>query len=128
MSDPSLENKMADFFNGLISSLVTGGELAAEAYIAGVDPALMAIPPIKWLVDEGIEYLGHLIGAFLATNATNIVIDVQTNGQNSKAVVAATTLKYAIASGNKDAIAKAIKEATQAYADLGHWDGVARIP
>lgn len=119
---------MADFFNGLISALMTGGETAAEAYIAAADPALMAIPPIRWLVDEGIQYLGNLVDVFLAKSATGIIIDVQTNGQNSSAVIATTALKFAEASGNKDAIKKAIAEASAAYKALGNWNGVARIP
>lgn len=119
---------MADFFNGLIGALMTGGESAAEAYVLAMDPALLTIPPIKWLIDEGIHYIGGFITAFLARGATGLVIDIQTNGQNSSAVIAATALQYAIASGKQDAIKKATEEAAKAYGNLIHWGGVAHIP
>lgn len=123
MANPTTDNKLADFINGIINALIVGGEAAAEAYIISLDPTILAIPVVKVLIEGGLKYIGGFVYAYLARGATNLVIDIQTNGEQSKAVIAATALQMAIASGDQNVIKKAAQDASTAYGNLIHWDG-----
>lgn len=111
--------------DGIISALMKGGVTAAEAYIIALDPAVFAIPIVAWLMDEGIGYLAQVLEIAGEKFATAVVIDIQTNGEESAVVNAGTELAIANASGNQEAIQNAVKDATAAYASAIHWDGSA---
>lgn len=118
-----INNQAAEIIDNVIAALMVGGEKAAEVYITALDPGLLAIPIIAWLLDEGIEYLGHIVSVIGQKNATAIVIDIQTSGEESEVVAAGTALVYANASGNKEAIQNAVNDATNAYKKLFTYDG-----
>lgn len=128
MDGPQLKNAAANFVNGLIQAILIGGKDAAEAYIATQDPELMAIEPIRWMVDEGLDLLVGAITTNFAKAASAAVIDSQTKGEASTAVTAAMALQFAEAGGKEDEIQSAIQTAAKAYAGVTNWDGVATIP
>jgi hypothetical protein len=123
MSAPSTDNAVADFFNNIISALIKGGDVAAEAYITTLDPAILALPPVALLVDQGVQYLGQIVNAYVAKGLTSIVIDVQTKGEESSCLQAALALQEAINKGDQDAINQAVQNASNAYGSLIHWNG-----
>lgn len=122
---PQTDNKVADFMNNLINAFLQGGETAAEAYVVGLDPAILALPIVELLIKDGLSWIGNYIDAYLARAATGIVIDIQTNGEKSDALNAATALQFAIASGDQAAIQAAADNAAAAYKKLINWDGSA---
>lgn len=126
--DIQITNTLADSVVGIINALIGGGEDAAELYLTSLDPILMADPFMKFLVDEGVDWLGGLIDNFLAKGAAAAVIDIQANGENSELVTATTALQFAEASGNQEAINAAVQTAANAYRKLINSDGNAVIP
>lgn len=122
-SSPTTENVAADILNGVISALMSGGEKAAEAYLTALDPAVLAIPIIAWIMDEGIKYLGQILSVAGQKFADEIVIDVETNGERSSVITTATALQFALASGNATDIALATQNASAAWGKLIHYDG-----
>lgn len=120
---PTTDNKAAEILDGVISALMSGGEKAAEAYIIALDPAILATPFGTWLVDEGVSYVGQILSIAGQKFANEIVIDIQANGEQSSVITTATSLQYALASGDTAAITLATKNASDAWGGLIRWDG-----
>lgn len=116
-------NQAATILNEVIGILMTGGEKAAEIYLTALDPGLLAIPIIAWLMDEGIEWLGQIVSIAGQKTIDGIVIDVQKNGEQSQAVTAATALILANGSGNADGITQATTALEAAYKSAINYDG-----
>lgn len=123
MSTPTTDNKAADILNGVISALMSGGEKAAEAYLTALDPTILTVPIIAWLMDEGVQWLGQVLSIAGQKFADNLVIDIQTNGEQSGVINACTELSLALASGNQTAIDKAKLDASSAYQAAFAFDG-----
>lgn len=123
---PTANNQIAEFLDQFINALVTGGEVAAEAYITSLDPALLAVPIIKWFVDQGVQYLGKLLSVATQKVITGLVIDIQTNGEESAVLTSATALALAQGSGDPAAVQNAVNDAIKAWGELIHWDGSAQ--
>lgn len=121
---PVAENVVGNFIAGLIKSIMTAGEDGAKAYLTALDPAVFGNPIIKFFVDEVLDELVKQLGQAFTNIATGVVIDIQTKGQNSAAVNAATALAFALAGKDPHAIAKAREDAIKAYGSLVHWDGI----
>lgn len=124
---PATTNAVATFVNGLISAAMTGGEVAVEAYITALDPAILAIPIVQDLLDELVSSVGDAIYGNIAKIADAIVFDIQTNGEASTAAKAATTLANATQGGDQNAIAQATQGLINAYGSLIHSDGTTTI-
>lgn len=126
MADDSLPvNTLADIVNGIISAINQGGLTAAEAYVTALNPAVFGEPIIAYFVDKGLGWLESLIAEIEVRDATAIVVDIQTNGEQSAVVQAGAALAFANASGDQDAISKAKQGLVTAYGGLIHFDGVA---
>lgn len=123
MADPTTDNKALEIINGVISALMSGGEKAAEDFIIALDPALFGIPFVTWLLDEGVHYLAMVISVAGQKFADSVVIDIQTNGEESNVITATTALAIAQASGDAGAINNAIGVASDAYKKAFNLDG-----
>jgi ABC-type cobalt transport system substrate-binding protein len=102
---------------------MTGGESAAEAYVTALDPALLAEPFFAFVIDQGVSEVGSLLTGVFANMGITIVIDIQTNGEDSSVLQAATALQFANSSGNQNAINQSTQKLVQAWGSLIHWDG-----
>ena len=125
MSDPTPVNSAADVVNGIIKAINSGGVTAAEAFVTALDPELLGNPIVAYFLDKGIEWLADLIQQIEIRDATAIVIDIQTNGEQSAVIQAGAALAFANASGDKNAIEKAKQNLIGAYGSLIHFDGIA---
>lgn len=123
---PTTNNVAAEVLDGVISALMSGGEKAAEAYLTTLAPEVLAIPIIAWIMDEGVHYIGQILSIAGQKFATQIVIDVQTRGEQSSVITTATALQFALSSGNASDIAIATQNASAAWANLIHYDGSAQ--
>ena len=120
---PTTTNEIAEIINQVISAFMSGGEAAAEAYLTALDPALLALPPIAWLMDEGVGYLGQILSVAGQKFVDSIVIDIVSNQEKSSVITTATAFQFALGSGNQAAITQASQNLSTAYANLIHWDG-----
>jgi hypothetical protein len=119
----STDNQAADVVNGIIRAIISGGETAAETYLTALDPALLSIPIVHWLMDQGVHYVAQIVSISGQQFADNIVFDIQTNGEKSDTITAGTALAIAIASGDQGAIQKAKDSAGAAYKKAFQLDG-----
>ncbi len=119
----TIENDALTITNGVIGAFFQGGEVAAEAYLTALDPSLLALPIVAWFLDEGVALLGKFLRVATEKFADSVVIDIQINGEKSKALNACTELALALGSGNTDAIAQASQDAKDAYKAVVHFDG-----
>jgi hypothetical protein len=126
-STPSDTDKVATVFNTFLKAIATGGAQAGEVYVKSLDPALLTLPIISQLLDFGISEISNAIYGFIARSVTGLIIDIQTNGENSKVMSAGTALQLANASGNAQAIQLATTNMVQAWANEVFWDGQADI-
>lgn len=122
---PTAQNKAAEFFNNVIEALLEGGMEAAIVYITGVAPEAMAVPIVSWAVREGLSYLEQMVSKAGQKAATQIIIDVQTHGEQSSVITTATALQFALSSGNGEDIRIATDNAAQAIGRLVKFDGFA---
>lgn len=123
MSTPTTSNTAANIINDVISALMSGGEQAAEAYLTALDPAILSVPIIAWLMDEGVQWLGQILSIAAQKFADNVIIDIQTNAENSEVINASTALALAIGSGDQSAIQNAVSNASAAYKAAFGFDG-----
>lgn len=123
LASPTTDNKALGVINGIISALISGGEKAAEAYIVALDPALLGIPIINWIIDEGVGYLATIVSVAGQKFADALVIDIQTKQEGSNVITATTALAIAQASNDQKAIDAAIKAASSAYKTAFNLDG-----
>lgn len=117
------ENKAADIVNEVVSAFMSGGEKAAELYLTSLAPEILGIPIVQWLLDEAVSYIGQIISVSGQKFADQIVIDIQTNGEKSSVLTAATELQYALASKDPEAISKATSNLTTSWGNLIRYDG-----
>jgi hypothetical protein len=122
---PVITNKVATVLNKFLQILTTVGDDAAEAYLTSLDPAILGLPVIRDLLDLGVSDIGMAVYNFLAVLSTNLVIEIQTNGEESKVVSSGTALEFAEASGDATATKAALQNYIQSIASLVHWDGTA---
>ena len=120
--NPTSDNKIADFVNGLVNALMSGGVTAAQTYLTATSP-IFAYPFINWLSNIALNYLAGIIGTAVKNALDTIVIDIQTNGEASSVIQTATALAIAQASGDVNAITQAKHAAIDAWAALIHSDG-----
>jgi len=123
MSSPTTVNKATVFIEGVISALMSGGELAAEAYITALEPEIFGIPFFHWLMTEAVSYMGQFLQVAGEKFADNVAVDIQTKGEESDVITAATALAIAEASNDPVAIAGAVKAAGAAYKAAFNLDG-----
>ncbi len=123
MSGPSATNSTADVINGIISALMSGGEVAAEAYITALDPVLFTPPIMQWLLDRGVQYLGQILSIAGQKFADQVVFSIQTQGEQADVITATTALAIAQASNDTAAIAGAVSAASAAYKAAFRLDG-----
>jgi hypothetical protein len=121
---PTTVDATAKFFNELVAAAISGGEKGLEAYLAVAAPILEG-PIVGVLTNEVISLIGQAVYTNLANLATALVIDFQTNGEESKAYQAVTNLNAAKAAGDANAIAKASQDFDNALGGLIHSDGSA---
>jgi hypothetical protein len=124
-SVPTDTDPVATAFNTFLNILITGGDAAAEAFLTGLDPGLLGAPIISAILDFGVAEFGKYLYNFLATMGTNLIIDIQTNGEESKVVSAGTALQLAEGSNNVQAIQQATQAMVAAWGSLIHYDGSA---
>lgn len=118
-----MENQTAKVLNELIAAFMHGGEAAALAYVAALDPVLYNTPILGWLEKEAIHYLAQFLTVSVERLADSVVIDVQTNKQDSDVVSAGVALSIAEASGDKKAIAENTERLKRAYKAAFNFDG-----
>lgn len=123
MSGPTTDNKTADIINELVSAFMSGGEKAAEVYLTSLAPEILGIPVVQFLLDQLVQYLGQIISVAGQKFTTQIVIDLQINGEKSSVLTTAVALQYALASGDKNAVSLATKNLSQSYSNLFNYDG-----
>lgn len=122
MSDPQTTNQMATLLNGVVSAAVTGGDAAVEAYLTLQFPVL-ANPILGDLMDAFVSWAGSFLSTDLQNLVTALVIDVQTNGENSAVYQAAVQVVAAQKAGEKNAITTATQNLINSWSGLIHWDG-----
>lgn len=125
MGSPAADNTSANFLNTIISAFMSGGETAAETAITAADPELFGNPVMQFFLDEGVQWLGQIISIAGQKFVDNVVIDLQANGEESGVMVAGTALALANASGDTNAISKAVADASAAYKAAFNFDGIA---
>lgn len=117
------ENQGLAIIDGVIDALMAGGEKAAELYLTGLAPEVMAMPIVGWLISEGMVYLSHIIARTEEKFVNNIVIDIQVNGERSAVITQAVALQIALSSGDIDAIKSQADKAAEAWGSLIRYDG-----
>jgi len=120
---PTDTDELASILNEFLRVLVTVGDKGAEAYLTGLAPEFLSLPIISGLLDFGVSEIGQAVYTFMAQSLTSIVIDIQTNKEESSLVNATTALQLAQASGDTNAIQTATTNAVNAWGSLVHWDG-----
>jgi len=123
MRGPTATNAAAGVLNDVISAIMSGGVVAAEAYLTALDPALMSIPIVQWLVDEGVGHLAQILTVAGERFGDSLIIDFQTGTEASDVLTTGTALALAQASGNETAIAAAVQAATDSWRSLIGYDG-----
>ena len=113
----------ADIIKATIQNVA---EPAIEA-AAIADWAPLGIPPLRWLLDAVVKWVGGYFNVASADAMVALVIDIQVNGEDSEAGKAMSDLNKAIAAGDQSAIDKASADFDAAYRKLVHWDGQAVI-
>jgi hypothetical protein len=116
-------NQAAEILNEVVSALMSGGEKAAEAYLTALDPGLLAIPVVAFIMDQGVHWLFQVISIAGQKFADKVVIDLQTNGERSDVITAGTALALAIGSNDPQAIKSAVDAASAAYKSAFNLDG-----
>jgi len=119
------DNQTADILNGVVSALMTGGEAAAELFVTGLAPEVFANPIAQWLLDEGIQYIGQILSIAGQKMVDQIVFAIQTGGETSNVLSTSTALAIAQASGDPNAIASAVTDASNAWKSIVSFDGFA---
>lgn len=122
MSGPTTDNKVANFFNELIAAMMKGGVQAAEVYVISVAP-IFATPILKSILSWALGYVGTFLSVAGQKFADQVIIDIQTNREESNVMNAATELAIALDSGNQAAIDKAVGDASEAYRRAFNFDG-----
>ena len=122
-ASPTTSNSAAEIMEQIVSAIMSGGVAAAEAYVLALDPAVLSIPIIAWAVDEGISYIAQFISIAGQKFVDGVVINIQTDLEDSNVVNAATELALAQGSGDQAAIAKAVADASAAYKAAINFDG-----
>lgn len=120
---PTTSNEALVIVDAVISALMQGGEVAAEAYLTSLDPALLAVPIVAWLMDEGVKYLGSIISVVEQKFVNGIVIDIQVNGEKSAVITQAVALQIALSAGDPNAIKAQADKAAAAWGSIIHYDG-----
>lgn len=123
MGDPTDKNQLASVINGVLSNIInTAGVDAAETAAIAAYPWL-GWPIVRQIFDGILKVVAGEIYKQAAYAATKIVIDVQVELEESKTSDAFKNLQMALASGDKNAIAKASSNLDVAYGNLIHMDG-----
>ncbi len=117
------ENTAADIINQVVSAFMTGGEKAAEAYLTALAPEVLGIPFFQFLLDEAVQYLGQIISVAGQKFADEVVIDIQTNQEESSVINTAVALQFALTSGDQSAISLATANLKKSYSSLFSYDG-----
>jgi len=121
------QNAVANFFNGLIVALMSGGEKAAVAFAIAAAPQVFAIPVIGQMLSSLLLFflglLGGMIDKVVEKTTDTIVIDIQVNGELSTVMQSGTALQLASAGGDPNAIADAKIDASNALTSLIKLDG-----
>ena len=123
---PTTDNQAAEILDQVISLLMSGGLVAAEAYLTSLAPEVLSLPVIAWIMDQGLSYVAQIVSVAGQKFATQIVVDIQTHGEKSSVITTATALQFALSSGNQTDIDLATKNASTAWGNLIHYDGSAQ--
>jgi hypothetical protein len=104
---------------------MSGGVTVAEAYISTLEPGLLQVPLLGWLIEEGVTYLAQFLSTAEQNFIDNIVINVQTGEEKSDVISAAVAYQIALQSKDQAAIAQATTALMSAYKAAISFDGVA---
>lgn len=121
-TQPIPTNPTATVVNTVIDGVFTASVSAAETAIKTAVPWL-GWPIIGTIVNFIVNSIANKIYQYFSLCVTFAIIDVQVSGQVSDFNLALSNLKKAQASGDKNAIAKALSEFKTASESLTHWDG-----
>lgn len=121
---PTTVNTTANIVDGIIKAAIAGGDDAVEAYL------IIQFPFLGWpIISLIFKAIVSGIGSSIQTNITGIanvlVIDIQTQGEQSSVVQAANQLSKAQAGSDPVATQAATDALITAYGNLFHNDGVA---
>ncbi len=122
MGDPT--NTAANTVNDIIYETLSAGESAIEAVIT-IEQPWLANPIGRAILNFFLGIIGDAIYKQIAQLLTAMVIDIQVNGESSKAVASANSLMAVLEKGDQSAIDQASKDFDTAYEALIHWDGAA---
>jgi hypothetical protein len=121
---PTSTDLTANFVNGLVGAFISGDVTVVEAYIGAQVPVLEA-PVVSLFTNEIITLIANAIKKNVSEIATAIVIDIQTNGEESAVNETFKNYQAAKLTGNQDEITAAQQAFINAAASLAHSDGSA---
>ena len=99
--------------------------------VPAVTAGILAVPQLAWLnvwplkqiFTWLIGLLGQQISIFFQVAGIKLIVTIQTDAEQGVYTQAEGNLRNALLTGDKDAIAKASKEADAAFESLIHYDG-----
>lgn len=124
VSTPTTSNTLANIADGAIKAAISGGDVAVEAYLTA-QFTFLGNPILAFILDEGVTELGSILQQNIVNIVNNVVIDIQTNQENSSVLQAAQAFQKAQSSNDLQAQAAATAALVIAYGNLVHSDGVA---
>lgn len=86
---------------------------------------ILGVPVIKQIFEWVLSQVSQVIYRNAALVATDLIIDVQVNQEESQVLAAFSNLQMAIASGDERAIAQTSRDLDKAYGAIIHFDGSA---
>ena len=115
-------NKAAQLANSIIKGIEAALEPAIEAALIAAVPAL-GLPVVKQVVGEIEKIIEDKITVYLETGADFVIIDMQTNAENSNLAAARAAYIRALHTNDPAQIAAARKAYDVAQSALANDDG-----
>ena len=115
-------NKQADLVNEIIHQGLDGGKGALKAYIM-IQAPIFANPFGSMFLSFILFFVEKYFYKYISLVATNMVIDIQVNGEKAKAYKACNSLMNVLNGGDQNAIDQANKDFNDSYSSLIHYDG-----
>lgn len=120
---PTQINVPATIVETVIQKAVYGaGRPALQLYLTTMLPFL-GWPIIRQSLGLFLDWMCGFMYPFFSMPAIRMVIDIQTNAENSAVKISIDELKKAQESGDQDAIEKAAAQFDANFGRLVHWDG-----
>lgn len=125
MADPVTNNQTASIVNDILKTVIEGGGVTATEAVIIADVPWLGLPIIKQIMELILNKVAAVFYTSAANAATKLIVDIQINQEKSTVLNAFQSLQMAVASGDKDAIAKASDDLDKAYGSIIHYDGSA---